>query len=271
MNKMIFEYVDYKLYLKDFLKSKPGHGYGIRSKMAVATSCRPAFISQVLNEGLHFSAEQTEALNDFFGHDKDESIYFHFLVQFERAGTKKLRERIKSQMEELNQKRMILKDRVDIKATLSAVDQATYYSSWLYAAVHMLTTIPKYQAKESIAGYLKISTPKLNHVIEFLVSVGLVVKQRGLLRPGISRIFIGVDSPMIVPHHKNWRLRAINSLEQNLSTDLHLSSVVTVNHDDAEKIKRQLIRFIEEIRQQVKQSTDEDELHCFSVDFFNVN
>lgn len=270
MKKTIFDYVNYKSYIRDLLKTRPGKGYGFKSKIASALNCRPAFISQVLNGNQQFSPEQAEALNQFIGHNKDESVFFHLLVQYERAGTKILGERIRSQIEEMLQKRLILKDRVDIRETLSTLDQATYYSSWLYAAIHMLTTIPRYQNKEAIAKYFDISLIKLNGILDFLISVGLVVQINGSLKPGVSRIFLGVDSPMIVPHHRNWRLRAIESLDHDLKNDLHLSTAVTVNRADGLKIKQQLVQYIEEIRGQVKASQSEEELHCFCVDFFHV-
>jgi uncharacterized protein (TIGR02147 family) len=270
MKKTIFEYSNYKSYLRDLLKSRPRNGYGFKSEIAKALDCRPAFISQVLNNQMQFSPEQAEAFNQFAGHSKDESVFFLLLVQYDRAGSKSLSERIKFQINEFLQKRLILKDRVDIKKTLSAVDQAIYYSSWYYAAVHMLVTIPQYQNKEAIVKYLGLSLDKVNDILEFLISSGLILRANGSLRPGISRIFLGLDSPMIVQHHKNWRLKAIDAFDNDLKRDLHLSTVVTVNRSDAEKIKQKLVQYIEEIRQQIKESQNEEELHCFSVDFFNV-
>jgi len=266
----VFDYADYKDYLRDYALRLPARGHGFRSRMAEAAGCRVAFVSQVLNGDLHFNPEQAENLNPLLGHSAEESDFFLLLIQHGRAGTHALRTRIQSQIDRALQKRLVLKDRVDIKAGLDPVAQATYYSSWHFAAIHILVTIEGCRTKDAIADHLRLPMEKVSQVLEFLRASGLVRIEKGQILPGVSRIFLGSDSPMISRHHANWRVRAIESLDRTLDTDIHLSTLLSVAKKDVLKMKEQIIKGIEQTRGIARDSTPEEELYCFNLDFFKV-
>ena len=270
MVKDVFDFRSYKRYLSEILKNQPANGHGYKSRLAQAAGCRVAYVSQIFGGEAHFSPEQAEALNTFLGHSPEEADYFLLLVQLERAGSKALEKRIEVQIEKALEKRLILKDRVDIKASLSPVDQATYYSAWYFAATHILVTIPSFQTREAIGRYLDFPVERTNEILDFLVNVGLVNYAQGRYTPGTTRLFLGNDSPMIAKHHSNWRMRAIQSLDRGLKTDLHFSGVFSLARADVLKIKEKLVKDIEEARSLIRESKDETELQCFAVDFFKI-
>ncbi len=268
--KTLFDYDDYKKYLLNLIAQMAGQGRGYRSKIALAAGCRVAFVSQVLGGDLNFSLEQAEGINSLLNHSSDESDFFLLLVQFGRAGTQVLRNRLNSQITAIREKRLNLKERVDIKTTLDPISQATYYSSWHYAAVHILITIAQYQTKEAIAAYFKVSKKRIAEIIEFLDSVGLIQIDGPQVKSGVARIFLGSDSPMIAKHHTNWRMRAIDSLDQEPTSAVHLSTLLSVSKKDVLRMKEQIIKSIEETRGIARESVPEEELFCFNVDFFRV-
>ena len=271
MNKNeIYDYQDYKRYLTHFLKTLPNQGHGFRSRMAEAAGCRVAFVSQVLNGSLHFSLEQAEGLNALLNHSSEESDFFLSLIQYGRAGTEVLRNRLKGQISRTREKRLVLKERVDIKTSLSLTDQATYYSSWHYAAIHILVTIEKFQTKEAIYNHLKLSPKRVALVIEFLCSVGLIQLEGHKLHPGVTRLFLGSDSPMISRHHINWRMRAIESLDREVTNEIHLSTLMSFSKRDLLRMREQIVKGIEDTRSVARESTPEEELYCFNVDFFKI-
>jgi uncharacterized protein (TIGR02147 family) len=204
------------------------------------------------------------------GHDNEEAAYFLLLVQHDRAGSLSLKTRWKDQITAAREKRLVLKDRVDIKATLSLADQAIYYGAWYYAAVHILVTMRSCQNVDAIVEYLRLPVKKVTEVLEFLTSVGLVQTSGDQIKPGLSRIFLGSDSPMIARHHSNWRLRAIDSLDRDPKEDLHFSTVVSVTREDSLRIKEFLVKSIETARGIVARSQNETDLQCLCVDFFKV-
>lgn len=191
-------------------------------------------------------------------------------VQFERAGSNALKSRLHIQIDNFLKKRLVLKNRIDIKKQLDPADQAIYYSAWYYAAVHILVTISAYQSREAISNRLQIPLDKVSQILEFLTAVGLLVLDKGIYKAGVSRIFLGSDSGMISKHHCNWRMRAIHSLDQGILTDLHFSTIVSLSKKDIPIIKETIIKKIEEVRTIVKNSVDEEELYCFNSDFFVI-
>jgi uncharacterized protein (TIGR02147 family) len=271
MEKDIFEYRDYKAYLRAAIASKPKGGRGIRIGLARSLGCPVSHISQILNGSSHLSMEQAEGVNQFFGHSPVEASFFLLLLQFSRAGTPQLRKRLDGQIREFLDRSLALKQRLDIKDSLSVEDQAIYYSSWLYGAVHVMVSVEELKTKEALSTYLGISLKRIGEILEFLVSIGLVVKKEGSrFEMGVVRIHLPHDSPMIAKLHANWRLQAIRSLEKEDSQrDLHYSSVVTVSENDATRIKSLLMRYIQEIKAIVRDSKEEG-VHCFALDFFEL-
>jgi uncharacterized protein (TIGR02147 family) len=270
MKNSLYDYKDYKKYLNDFIRSQNSGGHGFRTRLASALGCHITYVSQVLNKDAHFSLEQSDQLNSFLGHTKDEAHYFLLLVQLERAGTVSLKSKFQDQINMVLEKRLILKDRVDIKKALSPIDQTQYYSAWHYAAVHILVTIPEFQTKDAIGERLGISIEKVSAILEFLTSIGLVMLQYGRYKNGVNRIFLGNDSLMISKHHTNWRMKAIESLDRESAEDVHFSTVVSFAHEDTHRIKEYLIKSIEGAREIVRNSKKEEEMHCFSLDFFKI-
>ncbi|MGZ3748224.1 MAG: TIGR02147 family protein, partial [Pseudobdellovibrionaceae bacterium] len=267
MEKEIFDYADYRLYLVQWISSQPKKGRGLRAALAQAIHSPISHISQVLKGVSDLTLEQAEDANEFLGHASEHAEYFLLLVQRARAGTPRLKKRIEAQMQRIREKRLLLKNRIEIKTSISNQDQAEFYSSWLYVATHILLTIEEFQTREKVAQYFEISPSKAAEILHFLQSVGLVEQRAGRFLVGQARIHLSHDSPMVSRHHINWRLQAIRSLEKgDRSSSLHYSSVVSIARDDVLRIKSLLVKSIETAKQIIKDSK-EQELHSLCLDF----
>ncbi len=271
MKKDIFSYKSYKNYLNEYIHSQVKGGRGLRMALAKHISVPLSHISQVLNGNSQLSMEQAEGTNEYLGHTNEESQFFLLLVQLERAGTKALKIRLKQHIDQVLERRLILKDRLGVKQTLTREDQAIFYSSWLYGAIHVMLTIPELQYKEALSEYLGISLKRTAEILEFLVSIGLAIQsENNRFLVGTTRIHLSSDSPMISKFHTNWRMLAIRSLEkENLNNDLHYSSVITISNEDFIKIKSMLVTCIEEVKMIIKDSQAEG-VHSFNLDFFKI-
>jgi uncharacterized protein (TIGR02147 family) len=269
MKGNVFDYRDYKKYLVDSLDARPGGGRGSRSALAEATGCQTAYVSQVLNGNANFSLEQADLINKFLGHAADEADFFLLLVQHGRAGTHSLRSYFMGQINKILEKRLVIKDRLDVKKALSREDQVLYYSNWLYAMVHVMLSIPEFQNREAIAKYLGLPLQRVSEILDFLLSVGLAKRDQGRFKIGDARLHLGSDSAMFAKHHTNWRVQAMRSLDRSGNDDTHYSSVVTLTKEDAVKIRLMIIDFIKEVKVVVKEAKEE-EVHAFCLDFFQV-
>jgi uncharacterized protein (TIGR02147 family) len=265
----IFDYMDYKDYLRDVLEARAENKRGERSKLAAFVGCHTAYVSQVLNGNPNFSLEQAEMINRFLGHSKDQSLFLLFLVQFARAGTASLRKTFEDQLQALKEKQFVLKDRLEFKKSLSREDQVTFYSSWHYGAVHVLVSVPGCHTERGMSEYLGLPVERVAEILQFLMGVGLVVRKEGNYRIGTTHIHLESDSPMISKHHTNWRLQAIRSLDHLSKKDLHYSSVITLSKTDADQAKEILVKAIEKVRAVVKASKDEEGF-CYAIDFFGL-
>lgn len=270
-NKSIFEFKDYKAYLKYIESRRPQKGRGFRAEISRLVACQTAYISQVLNSHANFSLEQAQGINKLLLHTKEESRFFILLVEYGRAGTVDLRSHFLELMNEQIQKQLNLKERFKIKEVLSLEDQTTYYSEWAYAAVHIAVTISKLNSAEALADFYQLPKIKVQKILKFLLSAGLILEsQPNVYSIGTARIHLGQDSALISKHHTNWRLQAMNSFERETERDLHYTSVVSLSHEDVLEIKAKLVKEIDAIKSIVKASKEET-MCCFAMDFFSLN
>lgn len=269
MDRTVFEFLDYKAYLLSVIESRPKGGRGFRSSLAEVLSCQVTYITRILSGEAHLSLEQAEKANEFLGHSKDESDFFILLVLLNRAGTERLRERFRTQINEILQKRLNLKVRLNYQPGLSADAQAIYYSSWHYSAIHVLLGISNFQTKEALARRTGLPLTMIANTLEFLVGVGLAVKEGGLFKRGRAQIYLENQSPMISKHHVNWRIQAIRAIDRARPEDLHFSSVASMSYEDSLKVREIFVRAIEQIRPVIKDSKDEA-LFSYGLDLFEV-
>ena len=264
---MVFDFSDYKAYLRAI--AGVGQRKGLRLKMAQAANCQPTYVSLVLNGNSDFSLEQARLISDFLGHSKDEQHFFLLLVQKGRAGSKKLEAYFQEQIEQLLRQRLIFTQRLGKEHTLTEIQQAKYYSSWIYGAVHIALSIPALQNKKTLSQFLQLPTGKIAEAVEFLVQTGLVAERDGKYEFGPVQVRLGNDSANIIKHHTHWRQRAVESLERETERDLHYSGVFSLSSADAIRVKSLLLDQIKECQAVIRPSREE-ELYCFGVDFFDL-
>jgi uncharacterized protein (TIGR02147 family) len=270
MKTTIYDYLDYKKYLNDALSLRAKTERGPRARLAEFIGCHLAYLSQVLNGSAHLSLEQAEGCNRFFTHTKVESLYFLNLVHYARAGTENLKKIYHDLLKESADEQKLVKNRLDLKKTLSPEKQAIYYSAWDYLAIHTATVMPHLQTKNALSEALGISEERVAEVLEYLVSVGLVSQNKGKYEIAEYGFHLGTGSPFLVKHHTNWRVQSLRSLDNIKPEDLHYTSVISCNNKDVPAIRETLLKAISEIRSIVKESKNEDRLMSYCLDLFPI-
>lgn len=267
-DKSIFEFLDYRAYLES-KTGVTGTRKGIKTAIAQALRCQTTYVSQIIHGRANLSLEQAHNLNDFFSHSKEEAYFFLLLVQKERAGTKALENHFQEQIDEILKKRLILTQRLGPKEVLSEIHQSTYYSSWLYPAVHIALTIPELRTRESLAKHFGIPVRRVTEALDFLITTGLIVETESGYSVTQAQIRLGNDSKNIFKHHTNWRLQAAESLDREQITDLHYSGVVSLSTADVVKIKNIFLDSIKK-SQEIIRDSKEQELCAIVIDLFNL-
>ncbi len=265
VHRSIFFYTQYKTYLRDREKGVKG----FRSRVAVATRCQNAFVSQVLNGSVNFNLEQALMIADYLGLSGDEHQYFLWMVEWARAGTEALRKYFAKLMMELREKNLDLKERVKAQQTLDAEAQSVYYSSWMHSAIHIAVMIPELRTVAKLSHAFGLSESKVESVMAFLVEHGLVLQQGRHFVHGGAQTHLQNNSGNISKHHGNWRLQAMKSLDQPAAQDLHYSGVSVLSAADVRKIRELFTDVIENYVRAVEASAEEV-VFAFNLDFFSV-
>lgn len=269
MDKEIYAFTDYREYIKCKIYNGDRARRGELGALAEAIPCQTSYLSRVMAGTTDLSLEQADSAGKYLGLSQDENSYFLLLVQYARAGTQSLRAHFQRNIVTAQEERLSLHKRVGLKQVLSKEDQATYYSLWYYAAIHVMTGIPAMQTKVAMAQELGLPQNRVAEILEFLVSTNLVKEtNEGRYITGEGKIHLKKNSRMILRHHSNWRTQAIRSMEKDLEAGIHYSVLLNTSVKDAEILRGMIAKFIEEFMKVVHPSVDE-EMNCFVIDFFN--
>ncbi len=269
MQASVFDFQEYKVYLGEWLKTRPGRGRGEKSRIATALHCHTAYVTHVFRGTAHFSLEQAADLSTYLGHRPDEQRYFMLLVQLARAGNRSLKAFLETERRKLIETRLELKNRLQFKHRISDEDQSKFYSAWYYLAVYAMVSVPEFKSVEAISERLRLPRQTVSEVLEFLVSRGILRIEQGTYQVSTTSIHLGNDSPMISKHHTNWRIQSIRSLEVPQPTALHYSSVISLSHADVPRVRAALIRALEEVRAIVAPSKEEA-VFAYALDLFEL-
>lgn len=270
MNISIFDFNDYRPFLLAFLSGQPKKGHGARSIWARVMGCQVAFVSHVLRGHYDLNLEQAEALGRHLALNKEEIEFFLLLVQKSKAGNHQLKKYFDEQIYDRLQNREHVRNRMKIKESLSLEDQAIYYSSWIYSAVHILLTIPEFQkSPQAIANYFSTPLSKIREVLSFLEIRKLIVLENGAYLVENNYLFINKESPLFTHQQNFWRQKAIESIYQNNPEDIHFASVFTLAEGDVKKIKDILLKSIQDSTEVIKPSKEE-KLYSICIDLFEL-
>lgn len=263
----LFRYDDPALYLKDLIaKNTSIRGY--ISKLSAAAGCQVSYFSQFLRNKNYLSPDHAAGVSDFLGHSNLESEYFLSLILLSRAATPRLKQKLKKKIESLRTTHTSLSARMQSQNDTGTAAQR-YYSSWLYAAIHMALSIPKFETIPSLAERFDVTHEKVIKTLSSLESMNLICKKEGqwtLLNP---QLHLPQSSEMTFMNHLLWRQKALLNIDKEKKEDIHYSSVFAMSETDAAKMKTQVLDFVEHLRSQIKDSPSE-EVFCLNLDFFTV-
>ncbi len=93
------------------------------------------------------------------------------------------------------------------------------------------------------------------------------VEANGVFSSGPVATHLEKKSPLLVKHHTNWRLKAIQYAEQLSDQELMYSANISVSRKDFERIREELMTTIQKFIGIVKDSPAED-IAQFNLDFF---
>jgi len=265
----IYEFQDYKKFLRQWMERAPNQGHGQRKLLAEAIQCQTPFVTHVLSGNYHFSLEQAEACARWLGFSESETEFFILMVLRQRAGTKALEAFASKQISRRRTEATVLKKRLKISGKMSLEDQMTYYSNWYFAAIHMACMIPSLQTIEALQKYFNLTLPQILSGLEFLTTHGLIEENKSRYRVLKPVLHLEKNSPLLHQHHTQWRLKALEGFLRKRNSDLFYSGVISLSKEDYDWLREKLSQLLEEAIERIKDSKDET-LACLNIDWFEI-
>lgn len=254
--------------ISDYIERLPKRGRGEISRIARHLGVSTTLVSHVLSGQKIVTLEQAEALVSYLGLGPLESDFFIYLVQFERAGTINLKAFWRSKLDKLNEDSLRLSNRIDADKQMSEVEKSIFYSTPLYSAIQLFTTVgEKGKTLDEICERFDLARAKAAIMLQFLVECGLCTFENAHYLPGIQKTHLEQESPHLLKHHANWRIRAIRQSEELSKDELMYTAPVSLSKSDFNSLREEMLQFIKHFLGRVHPSPAE-EIACFSLDWF---
>lgn len=266
----LFDFSDYRSYLRAWLERARETSSSNLSRLAEAVGVHTTFLSHVLAGKKNLNLEQATLVSEAIAHTKIEREYFFILIELDKAGTEKLREywREKKQATELERNK--LSTRVGKHHELTDEQRAIFYSSWVYVAIFVATAIKDGQSLDEIAERFQLSRSQAEDYLSFLTRAGICEKVNGIYKMGKAVVYVPNNSPFVVKHHINWRMKAVQKMDNRESSELFYSAPMSIARKDFETIRELMAKSIQRSLEICKDSAAE-EVVCLNIDFFRLN
>ncbi len=263
-----FECHDYKQCVNSWIDSQPKAGHGQLRQLALHLGINSVVMSQVFRGDRDLTPEQALGVTKFMGLSELERDYFLLLVQKGRTGSHELKAVLEKQLEGMRTAAQALKNRVKYQK-FTDEDRATFYSQWYYSAVRLGISIPNLNRVSAIADHIKVDRALVAKVMQFLFKHKLVVEENGKLNMGPQVTHVGHDSPFVNRHHTNWRLKALQAMENVDDVDLFYTGPMALSKEATTSIRKLLVELVEKTTKKAAAS-DSEKLRCLNIDWFGI-
>ncbi|MGE0615454.1 MAG: TIGR02147 family protein [Bacteriovoracia bacterium] len=262
----IFEYNDYRRYLKDFYahkKSQKGAGFSFRSLAKAAGYSSPNFFKLVMDGQRNMSDESITRIALVLKLSKQEAVFFFSLVHMNQAQTSEERERFAAELMNSAGFRKIhpLKEA-----------QYNFYAKWYIAPIRELIATADFQEDpEWIAKQMTppITAREAKVALDELQTLGMVRRDESGRLLQVNNLVNTSDEVMstsLSRYHKQMIRLAGESIDRFSRYEREISSAtLSVSEDCAKKVKQ----LIQEFREQILQLAAEDTSTCERV--YQVN
>jgi transcriptional regulator with XRE-family HTH domain len=268
--KPVFEFSEYRDFVRAWVKAQPNGGRGAYRRIAEELRLSTVLVSQVFKGDRHLSLEAAADLAEkVLGLTDLEQRYFLLLVSKERAGSAALQKHYEAQIAELRAKSKNLSQVVKQDAVLDDAAKARFHSDWIYSAIRLGVSIPTLSEADALAAALKIPAKQVHEAVEFLLEKGLIRQEGERLVLGPSTTHLEAESPYIWGRQVAWRTKGFQEMRKADPQKLFYTAPIVLSEEDLTWLRASVVKLIGEITERAKAS-DSETLVCFNVDLFRV-
>lgn len=268
----VFDHANYLVVLQEVLAENAGiRGY--KSSMARAMGCQASYLSQVLVGKVNITPEQALALADFWNFEELETEFFLTLVNYERAGTERLRRRLRKAIEELREKSYLFRSqhRGNVKplVKVNPEDAIFYWSNWECTAIFEYLKLPEARKLSQIAQRFHLPLEFVGRLLERMKRMGLVEVENDLWKAA-GEIEISVDEiGLIQSFHRAMRDRANYRLITPETMLMTFTLIGGISKSDLHVVSN-LLREMTVKAASLQKESQAEELVSLCVDFYLV-
>jgi hypothetical protein len=198
------------------------------------------------------------------------------LVYYARSATKSYRQKLQKQIDADREEFSRLTKQIEQGGPTSIQDfrenvgLSQYYSSWIFPAIHIGTSVPALQSVSALASHFAIPAESVSDVLNFLVSQNLVIQKDQKFQYNVnhSGLHLSDKSYLSRMNHNNLR-HLMLSKPWTQAREVHYSSIFAVSKKDIPAIRDHLVAFIQEHRTMIGNSGSEEPM-MFICDFMSV-
>ncbi len=257
----IFEYTDYKLYLRDYyqLQKKNNRNFSYRY-FSMKTGVSPSMLMDIISGRRKLTIPIMKKYADALNLNENERIYFEYMVRFINC------RRVKDKNYFFNE---MIRQRGKSVIQFMGRDQYEFFSKWYHSVIREIVTLVTFKEDyEWIAKsiYPKLTPAQVKKSIEFLCEIGLLRRDKSgkLIQTDKA---ISSDYEVASVALKNFHLRMIEIAGQSIETipgELREISSLTLGVSSAcfEIIKERIRQFEEEILTLVIEDTSDSDTVC---------
>lgn len=270
MMKNIFEYTNYRTFLKDFYESKKANdGYTYRDFSKAAGMNSSSWLLHLIRGTKSLSSETAARVASVAGLTEDETEYFLSLVRFTQAETSDEKDSCYHEMLEIKKR---------LKLVRIADTQYEYYTQWYHPVIRSL--VSKIDFKDDYSVLAKNLVPQIRPTearksVKLLEKLGMIAKNEdGTWYQTSPVISTGdeVASLNIVNYHKQVSNLARDVYDRCARDQREISAMTMgIGEEEFERIQTRLREFRREIIEIARGSENADRVYQLNFQFFPVS
>ncbi|MDB5047326.1 MAG: hypothetical protein JWO30_397 [Fibrobacteres bacterium] len=272
--KSIYEYTDYRLYLKDFYEDrKATEGFTYRDFSRLTGMNSTSWLLHLIKGTKNLSADSVIRVAKALKLNKAEADYFEMMVPFTQARTNGVKDHYYQRM--LGQKRKL-------KIAKIGEEQYDYYTKWYHPVVRSL--VSKVDFRDGRRGHdfgalarclvPPISARDAKKSVQLLEKLGLIVLGKdGAYTQSSAIISTGdeVASLNIVNYHKQVSRLAEGAHDLSSKEERDISALTLgISEEDFLRIKARIQAFRKEIMDMAMASASPDRVYQLNFQLFPV-
>ena len=251
----IFSFQTHTEFLENIFNDKQAER-GLLSRASEALGVHPSYLSRAIKGENNLTPDQGFALGQWLGLEELEREYLSILIQKDRAGSHKFKESLQAKLDGIRESKNDIGR--DFKAQVAPnLAEATYYSSWLYSAIHILMTIEEFNSVAKISKALKVSDSEVENGLKVLVEMGLVQQKNSKWNLTNKKAFISNSNALAQCYHASWSDRLNSTLSVHDAKNVRYTGVHSVSQSDWDKLRDMIRDFLRSLNPVIEPSKEE--------------